>query len=126
MPDRLEAMIWIRKNQIGRRNLTDDQRAMNAAGLAELESEKVRREQIAIGESSTTPWVNPQRKPGLLALLQAYPLVSNQKSRQFQVPKENNEVLLERPVAMGHPQHSFRRGYFCHIGPPPVAAPWRS
>ena len=44
LPDRLEAMIWIRKNQIGRRNLTDDQRAMNAAELAELESEKARRE----------------------------------------------------------------------------------
>lgn len=44
LPDRLEAMIWIRRNQVSRRNLTDDQRAMNAAGLAELESEKARRE----------------------------------------------------------------------------------
>lgn len=44
LPDRLEAMIWIRRNQVSRRNLTDDQRAMNAAGLAELESEKARRD----------------------------------------------------------------------------------
>jgi N6-adenosine-specific RNA methylase IME4 len=48
LPDRLEAMIWIRRNQISRRNLTDDQRAMNAAGLAELESEKARRERARV------------------------------------------------------------------------------
>jgi N6-adenosine-specific RNA methylase IME4 len=44
LPGRLEAMIWIRRNQVSRRNLTDDQRAMNAAGLADLESEKAKRE----------------------------------------------------------------------------------
>ncbi len=42
--DRLDAMIWIRRNQVSRRNLTDDQRKMNAYRLGELEAEKVRRE----------------------------------------------------------------------------------
>jgi N6-adenosine-specific RNA methylase IME4 len=41
--DRLDAMIWIRRNQVSRRNLTDDQRSMNAYRLGELESEKSRR-----------------------------------------------------------------------------------
>ena len=44
LPDRLEAKIWIRRNQIARRDLTDNQRAINAAGLAELESEKAKRD----------------------------------------------------------------------------------
>jgi N6-adenosine-specific RNA methylase IME4 len=34
-PDRLAAQIWIRWNQLGRRNLTDDQRAIQADGLIE-------------------------------------------------------------------------------------------
>lgn len=42
--DRLEAMIRIRQIQAARRNLTDDQRAMNAAALADLMSEKTKRE----------------------------------------------------------------------------------
>lgn len=35
LPDRTAARIWIRWNQLGRRNLTDDQRAMQVAGLVE-------------------------------------------------------------------------------------------
>lgn len=35
LPDRLAARIWIRWNQLGRRNLTDDQRALQVAGLVE-------------------------------------------------------------------------------------------
>lgn len=42
--DELDAMIWIRQHQIGRRNLSDDQRAMNAAGLAELEAQRSKRD----------------------------------------------------------------------------------
>jgi N6-adenosine-specific RNA methylase IME4 len=73
LPDRLEAMIWIRRNQVSRRNLTDDQRAANAAGLAELESEKARRERAkkAINTrwhpepeySATTPAAKYDPKP---------------------------------------------------------------
>lgn len=35
LPDRRAARIWVRWNQLGRRNLTDDQRAMQLAGLIE-------------------------------------------------------------------------------------------
>ena len=35
LSDRIAARIWIRWNQLGRRNLTDDQRAMQIAGLVE-------------------------------------------------------------------------------------------
>lgn len=48
-PDEDHAELWIRFNQLGRRNLTDDQRAIMADAAAELESKLVRRE---IGESS--------------------------------------------------------------------------
>ena len=34
----LHVMLWIRMNQLGRRNLTDDQRAMIADAVAEIES----------------------------------------------------------------------------------------
>jgi hypothetical protein len=44
MEDRLEAQIWMRRNQVARRNLTDSQRAMNATELLELETEKSKRE----------------------------------------------------------------------------------
>jgi site-specific DNA-methyltransferase (adenine-specific) len=49
LPDRLAAMIWIRQNQAGRRNLTDDQRAMNAAALAELMGKQAKRDRAAKG-----------------------------------------------------------------------------
>lgn len=40
LADRLEAKIWIRRNQLARRNLTDDQRAMNVEALVRLETEQ--------------------------------------------------------------------------------------
>ena len=42
--DRIDAMIWIRRNQVSRRNLSDDQRTMNSAALSDLLAEKSRRE----------------------------------------------------------------------------------
>ncbi len=56
--DRLAAMIWIRRNQISRRNLTDDQRAMNAAALVELEVEKSNRERAK--KAADTRWTPTQ------------------------------------------------------------------
>ena len=47
--DRLDAKIWIHRNQLGRRNLTDDQRAMNADALRELESQQAMRDRAAKG-----------------------------------------------------------------------------
>lgn len=60
--DRLDAMIWIRRNQVARRNLTDDQRAMNAASLAELEAEKSRRERAKKARAAVVER-NPVTKP---------------------------------------------------------------
>ncbi len=42
--DRLDAMVWIRRNQAARRNLTDDQRAMNAEALEQLYTEQAKRD----------------------------------------------------------------------------------
>jgi hypothetical protein len=49
LPDRLGAMIWIRQHQVSRRNLTDDQRAMNAAALADLLSTQAKQERAKKG-----------------------------------------------------------------------------
>ena len=50
--DELDAMIWIRQHQIGRRNLSDDQRAMNSAGLAELEVQRSKRDRAKAGREA--------------------------------------------------------------------------
>ena len=47
--DRISALIWIRRNQLARRNLTDDQRAINAERLRQLESHKAKRERATQG-----------------------------------------------------------------------------
>ena len=39
---KVDALIWIRRNQLARRNLTDDQRAINAERLRQLESQRVK------------------------------------------------------------------------------------
>ena len=44
LTDRLAAEIWVLRNQSARRNLTDDQRAIKAAELAEKLSEEAKRE----------------------------------------------------------------------------------
>lgn len=64
--DKLDAMIWIRRNQVSRRNLTDDQRAMNAASLAELEAEKSRRERARKARAAVVER-NPVAKPDSVA-----------------------------------------------------------
>jgi len=62
--DRLDAMIWIRRNQVSRRNLTDDQRAMNAAELAELVGQQAMRDRAR--KAVDTREVKAGRKPILL------------------------------------------------------------
>jgi len=60
--DRIDALIWIRKNQLARRNLTDDQRSINAERLRLLQSAKVRRDQAKQARSAVVkrnPTVNP-------------------------------------------------------------------
>lgn len=49
--DRVDAMIWIRRNQLARRNLTDDQRSINAERLRQLESQKAKAERSAKGNA---------------------------------------------------------------------------
>lgn len=60
--DRIDAMIWIRRNQVSRRNLTDDQRGMNAYYLGELESEKSRRERARSARAAVVAR-NPVARP---------------------------------------------------------------
>jgi len=50
--DRLDAKIWIHRNQLGRRNLSDDQRAMTGAALAELEIQQSKKERAKAGRAT--------------------------------------------------------------------------
>ena len=50
--DRVSALIWIRRNQLARRNLTDDQRAINAERLRLLESHKAKRNRAIKGREA--------------------------------------------------------------------------
>lgn len=59
LADRLAAKIWIRQNQSARRNLTDDQRAMNAAALAGLLSEQAKIERAK--KAAETRWEDPKK-----------------------------------------------------------------
>lgn len=60
-PDRLSAMIWVLTNQSARRNLTDDRRAVVAAELAELLSERAKRERAkaAVASREWRPVIKP-------------------------------------------------------------------
>lgn len=66
LPDRLAAKIWIRHNQAARRNLTDDQRAMNSAALGELLSEQARVERARKARAAVVER-NPIKKSDLVA-----------------------------------------------------------
>jgi hypothetical protein len=64
-PDRDHALLWINQNQLGRRNLTDDQRACIADEAAEIESRIAMRERAAKGTPAReakklTPWRTPR------------------------------------------------------------------
>lgn len=50
--DRIDVQIWIRRNQLARRNLTDDQRSINAERLRLLESAKARSEKAKQARSA--------------------------------------------------------------------------
>ncbi len=94
--DRIDAMIWIRRNQVSRRNLTDDQRAMNAAELAELQAEKSRRERAKNARAAVVAR-NPIEKPD--SVIDVIP-----KSEREEKPRVRTEVakaagISERKVS---------------------------
>ena len=109
LASKLDAMIWIRRNQVARRNLTDDQRAMNAAALAELESKKAMRDRASKGtpareaKRSGTLQANVTRKveskewtrPSAAASAH----VSEHKVRQAQAVRKASSALASRVEA---------------------------
>jgi 16S rRNA G966 N2-methylase RsmD len=74
--DRLDAKLWIMTNQLSRRNLTDDQRAMIVAEIAVVEVEISKRERAAKG----TP-ARESKKEGTLEDNMS-PKVSNDRVRE--------------------------------------------
>ena len=65
---KVDALIWIRRNQLARRNLTDDQRAINAERLRQLESQKVKSaaataRNLQRSKSDTVSDHEPDKKP---------------------------------------------------------------
>lgn len=100
LPSRLDALIWIRRNQAARRNLTDDQRAMNAAELAELLSKKAMRERAAKG----TP-AREAKKKGTLAAAST-PKVKTRTAAAKQSRVSEHKVRQAQAVKKASPERA--------------------
>lgn len=105
-----EAELWIRWNQLGRRNLTDDQRAIMADAAAELESKIEMQERAAKGtpareakkagtlEDAASPKVKPKERTRAKAAKAAK--VSERKLKQARAVR-NESPGLARKVEAG-------------------------
>ena len=102
--DRLDAMVWIRRNQLGRRNLTDDQRAVQAEALGELLSEVAIRDRNkrnpsknVVADVATTFL---EQKPKTREVVAKDAGVSQHKIRQVKEVKKANPALIAK-IASG-------------------------
>ena len=70
LPDHRAAELWVRENQAARRNMTEDQRAINAAVIKDLLSQQAKEERARKGRSlggDATPQQLEERKDRLEA-----------------------------------------------------------
>lgn len=107
--DRTDARIWIRINQLGRRNLTDDQRAMLSAGLVDdltavsnraraTTAVAVREERAGrrpISEAAVSSKIAPMASR-IRAATSKRARVSERKVRQAQALKKRSPELAEQ------------------------------
>jgi len=63
LPSREAAKLWILENQVSRRNLTDDQRAVIWTEIREARSAKVRTEQLAAARQSVSVKTSDTERP---------------------------------------------------------------
>ncbi len=66
-PSETHVVLWIRTNQLGRRNLTDDQRAMIADAVAQIESKLAMQERGKAGRAAGGDATPEQKANRLLA-----------------------------------------------------------
>jgi N6-adenosine-specific RNA methylase IME4 len=97
LPDLLAAKIWIRENQSGRRNLTDDQRAINAAALMELLAERAKTERAKAGRAAGGDATPEQKANRLVADVSTKRSGSDQQSRS-RVKAAKSQGVSERKV----------------------------
>ena len=102
LPDRDAAALWIRLNQLGRRNLTDDQRAIIAdevredmAGAARTASAR-RASLIRHGHASAEVTVAPTEKPRVREVIAKKARVSERKLRKAKELRRASPVLAEK------------------------------
>ena len=117
LPGRLEGRIWIRTNQAGRRNLTDDQRAMNGIELQEdlsklAKSERGKKGRAVGGDATpeeikkrlsvtaTNKRLKPKPKKDTRKAVSKRVGVSEAKLRQAKQVKEKSKTLSKQ-VLMG-------------------------
>lgn len=131
--DRLDAMIWIRRNQVTRRNLTDDQRLMNREALRRLESEKARQERARkAGEAGGS---GRSKKNSLEANVTSKLLepdleanVSDKSENQQPAktakrpPKSNTRTRAKAAAEIGQTEHRLRNAAFVIDAAPELAA----
>lgn len=111
LPDRAAALVWILENQLGRRNLTDDQRAALAANLLERRTQQARKEKASKGgrtggrgrgkdspEVNSTPKLS-EPKSRLREEVAAEAKVSEQKLRDAAELKKTDPELHQKVAA---------------------------
>jgi len=109
--DRLDAMIWIRRNQVSRRNLTDDQRSMNGAELAKLQAEKSRRQR------ATTAVQAREIKAG-----RAEPILANDVIPEIADSKPKQRIRAEVAKASGTSERKIQQAQMVMNAAPALAA----
>jgi hypothetical protein len=111
LPDRLAATIWVLRNQLGRRNLTDDQRAMMAAGLAELLSTQAKTERAKVARAAVVER-HPMAKPDL----------RTDVVRKSEPPDRDNRSDVQAATAMGVSERKVRQAQAVRQEAPELAA----
>jgi N6-adenosine-specific RNA methylase IME4 len=120
--DRLDALIWIRRNQVSRRNLTDAQRGMNAYWLGELESEKARKEKARrAGEAGGRGRSNPAKNSLVIASITKLSGKADQPTAKTDCEKSKPRVRTKAAKAAGVSERTIQQCGFVAKASPELA-----
>lgn len=113
-PDKIDALIWIRRNQVSRRNLTDDQRVMNREALRRLESEKLRRERARLAVDTRELKAGRRDSVPILSVNASDKITDRRKLKR--------DTRAEAAAEIGQPERKFRQAAMVMDAAPELAA----
>ena len=105
--DRLEAMIWIRRNQVSRRNLSDDQRVMNREALRRLESEKARADRARAARAAGGK-ATPEQMQDRLSVNASDKRSHDQRAMKAEASRPKRDTRAEAAAEIGQPGSEMR------------------